>query len=161
MSRMKSAFCSHCFCSMLPNGDYFCCKCGRTAKESAVISFLDNYPQWNDEDKTVFPEVRKLNVEEMNSRLLSDEDLSLVVGYTTPDSQAIDDYERSVAIAQDARTSQWWMEKMDKLIVKPECYKKEEECCLAWGRCGPCEYLRWQDMKEIEIRRLNENKSCL
>lgn len=161
MSEIKTAFCSHCFCSMLSNGDYFCCKCGRTAKESAVISFLDNYPQWNDGDKTVFPEVRKLNAEEMNSRLLSDEDLSLVVGYTIPDSQAIDDYERSVAIAQDARTSQWWMEKMDKLIVKPECYKKEEECCLTWGRCGPCEYLRWQDMKEIEIRRLNENKSCL
>ena len=158
MSRMKSAFCSHCFCSMLSNGDYFCCKCGRTAKESSVISFLDNYPQWNDGDGTIFPEVKKLSMREINSRLLSDEDLSLAVGYKTPDSQAIDDYERSVAIAQDLRTSQWWMEKIDQLLKKSDvCLDLENAQCDICSsiRRKPCIYNKWQDLKEMERKQEN------
>ena len=151
-AKMKSAFCSHCFCSMLPNGDYSCCKCGRTAKESAVISFLDNYPQWND---GIFPEIKKLSMSD-RSRLLSDEDLSLAVGYATPDSQAIDEYERSVAIAQDLRTSQWWMERMDKLFGKHKsnvCVDPEHAQCDVCSsmRRNDCIYDEWQKLKKMEM----------
>jgi len=153
MSRMKSAFCDHCFCK-----ENICCKCGRNENEILVSSYIDSYPQWNDGDGTIFPEVKKLSMREINSRLLSDEDLSLAVGYKTPDSQAIDDYERSVAIAQDLRTSQWWMEKIDQLLKKSDvCLDLEHAQCDICSsiRRKPCIYNKWQDLKEMERKQEN------
>ena len=95
---------------------------------------------------------------EMNDRLLSDEDLSLSVGYAVPEPQAIDDYERSVAIAQDLWTSQWWMKRVDKLFDKwkgdvcldPE-YAKCDTCSSI--RQKACIYNEWQLLKKsLEVK---------